>query len=272
MLLDVCIIVYKPFLFCLQVIRSCLPFVLFLIIYALNKVIHIQPAIEDLGCVHIHTINAIEQFLLGFHPHKLISAHHSIFLDALASVPYLMHYGLPVVFPLYLLLIGKLEDVTKFYWLLGWVMWLSYLIWLVFPHTPPWVIDNIEQHNSTMSLAMQHKEGCAFARLDAFTGLHFFHNMFNGNPIPFGCFPSGHVAWPTIIYMVGAPGGNLFICYILWVAWATLYSCHHYLLDAIAAVVVVVVTNKILTYLAEKNVCSANYKCRPSNITCPFNV
>ena len=257
----------------LHIVRSCIPYLMFLLIYGINKVVHIQPLLEDIGCVHIHTINTIEEFIFGFHPHKVISSMHNSFLDIMSAIPYLIHYIIPIIFPLYLFLTGRVDDIPKFYWLLGWMMWVHYFIWLIFPHTPPWVLDHMERNNaSTISIAMHHKEGCAFSRVDKMTGIKFFYNMFNGNPIPYASFPSGHVAWPTTIHLTGGPGGNLFLLYILWMCWATMYSCHHYLLDAIGGFVVVVATKKVLTYLQDKAVCSSDYKCRPNGIACPFHV
>jgi len=254
--------------------RSAIPYIAFLILYALNNILHIQPALEDIGCVHTYTINRIEGFILGFHPHEIVSAAHTTFLDFMSAFPYLMHYVIPVAFPLYLVWRGQIDDIHRFYWLMGWVMWVHYFIWLTFPHTPPWVLNNLHSHNASQPLAliMQHKEGCAFARLDAVTGLNFFHGLFEGNPILFASFPSGHVAWPTVIYMTAPPGGNYFLLYILWMTWATLYSCHHYLLDAIGAIIVVTATKKILTILSEKSVCGADYKCRLTSVACPFHV
>ncbi len=254
----------------LHIVRSCIPYLAFLAVYGLNNVLRIQPLMEDIGCVHIHTINSIEEFILGFHPHRIVSSLHNSVLDVLSAPPYLMHYVIPILFPLYLLLVGRVDDIHKFYWLMGWMMWLNYFIWLVFPHTPPWVLEHMDKNNATtIAIAMKHKEGCAFNRLDKMTGIPFFFNMFNGNPIPYASFPSGHVAWPTVIHMVGGPGGNLFIFYILYMTWATLYTCHHYLLDAIGGLAVVYVTQKVLTYLQEKAVCSSDYKCRPTGVTCP---
>ena len=257
-----------------HVIRSMLPIVFFLTIYALNPTVHVLPMVEDIGCVHIHTINAIEEFLFGCHPHRFVSALHNPFLDMMSAVPYLIHYIIPIVFPLYLLLKGQFDDIPRFYWLIGWTMWAHFLIWLIFPHTPPWVLDNIHRYNLTSSTAvtMKHREGCAFERLDRLTGQPFFYNMFLSNPIPYASFPSGHVAWPTVIHVIGGPGGNYFTIYLAWMIWATMYTCHHYVLDAIGALVLVWITQRVLKYLTDKQVCSSDYKCRPVGIACPFHV
>ena len=256
-----------------HVIKSLVPLLLFLTVYMLNKVLHILPLLADLGCVHIYTIRSIERFFLGCNPHRILSSFHNPLLDVLSAIPYLLHYPIPLVFPAYLLYKGESENLTKFYWLLGWVMWVHYVVWLIFPHTPPWVIDNIQMHNMTSlgSISMKHREGCAFARLDKLTGLPFFYNMFAGNPIPYASFPSGHVAWPAVIYVIGGPGGNHFALYVGWVIWATLYSCHHYVLDTLGAMLVVFLTHKVLSFLSSRQLCTSNYKCKPV-VACPFHV
>lgn len=224
----------------------------------------------------MHTINNIEKFFLGFHPHEVVSAYHTTFLDFLSAIPYLMHYAIPVAFPLYLAYRGLVDDIHRFYWLMGWCMWFNYFIWLAFPHTPPWVLLNLNApHNANVSMEslMVHREGCAFQRLDSYMGKDFFFNMFQGNPILFASFPSGHVAWPTVIYLSGpAPGGNYFLFYILYMAWATLYTCHHYLLDAIGAILMVLIARKVLNILADKNVCGSDHKCRLGSVACPLHV
>ena len=256
----------------LAILRSCIPILLFLAVYGINKWVHIQPLLEDLGYVHVHTINNLEGFLLGCHPHKLVSSLHYPVLDALSAIPYLIHYVIPVLCPLYFYLAGRTDEIPRFYWLMGWVNWLIYFIWLVFPHAPPWVIDhmNASGNGTEFSHAMLHGEGCAFHRLDQSSGHAFFYNMLSGSPIPYGSFPSGHVAWPFVFFLQGGPGGNWFILYVFYMSWATLYTCHHYLTDSIGALILVLVTRKLVNYLQEKQVCGVDYRCRPTS--CPLPV
>ena len=57
--------------------------------------------------------------------------------------------------------------------------------------------------------------------------------------MPFAAFPSGHVTWPTCMLLIGSQGERSRLAgYVLLVAWATLYSSHHYLFDALAAILV----------------------------------
>ena len=244
----------------LAVLKSAVPYLVFLALYGANDWLHVLPRYSDLSCITLHNISRLEYSVLHFSPHKIISAHHTLFLDFLAAVPYLLHYTLPVVYPLYLLMKGNTDDIQRFFWLLGWIMWVQYVIWYVFPTAPPWFYDNQQyyaaHHMNAPPLRAQHKEGCAFRRLDDVTGLHFFFKMFGGNPVPFGAFPSGHVAWPTTIFVIRPPGGRTFALYVLWVAWATLYSCHHYLTDALGAILLVVAVKKVLYLIRDKKMTS----------------
>ncbi len=87
------------------------------------------------------------------------------------------------------------------------------------------------------------REGAVFARVDHMFGFSMFHQMFARNPVPFAAFPSGHVAWPTCL-VLNLPvskwkrltmGGG----YIMLVAWATMYTSHHYFADVVGAISVV---------------------------------
>ena len=133
-------------------------------------------------------------------------------------------------------------------------------------------MDKFSKMNATIPpLHLQHKEGCAFARLDKILGLPFFFNMFSSNPVPFGSFPSGHVSWPMCIFLTLPPGGRLFGIYVGWVAWATLYSCHHYLSDAIAAIFLTAGVKKFLVWQKERQKVRDSL-CGFHGVVCPLNV
>ena len=261
------------------IIKSAIPYLLFLFLYGINQQVHILPRFTDIDCVHLHNVSAWEDCIFHFSPHKVISSHSSQFLDILSTVPYLMHYVIPVLYPLFLYWKGQVEDICRFYWLLGWAMWIHYLIWFLLPTAPPWVYENwsrFARPNTTMPpFHLQHKEGCAFARVDALTGIPFFFNMFASNPVPFASFPSGHVSWPTCIYITSPPGGKAFMVYIMWVAWATMYSCHHYISDAISAVLLVVFTKWLLIYLSDRSVRTGLRETSCAScpaVVCPLNM
>lgn len=261
----------------MTIVKSTIPYLTFLFIYGINPSIHILPVFTDLDCVHLYNVSALEYRLWHFLPHKVVSSMQSPILDILAAIPYLIHYVIPVLYPLYLYCRGQTEHISKFYWLLGWAMWVYYILWFLVPTAPPWTYDNLESYRKMNYTTMppfnlQHKEGCAFRRLDEMTGIRFFFGMFSGNPVPFASFPSGHVAWPSCIYATMPPGGRIFALYVVWVAWATLYSCHHYLLDAIAAVCIVAGVRRLLVWLADRPNRNRDAACGFQGVVCPLNM
>lgn len=237
------------------IIRSTVPCLLFLFIYGINGRIRILPRAADVNCVTLHNVSTIEYLIFSVAPHRVISSVHSVLFDVLSALPYLLHYLIPLAYPTYLYATGRLEYVPRFFWLLGMSVWAHYLIWFLVPTAPPWVEDNLDQfrrsNTSAPPIEEQHREGCAFARLDRWTGLPIFFSIFAGNPVPFASFPSGHVAWPMCILMTlpTSRERRLFAFYIVWVSWATMYSCHHYLTDIVAAVVIVVALVRLLGWL-----------------------
>ena len=241
-----------------RIIRSGIPYLIFLTLYGSNSRLGVLPRYQDIDCVRIYNVSAMEYAVLRFSPHKLISSHHNIVLDFLSTVPYLLHYILPVAYPLFIFWRHRsTDDIQRFYWLLGFQLWIQYCIWYFFPTAPPWFYDNQQRYASmdaarVPALALQHKEGCAFRRVDHVIGVRFFFNLFGGNPVPFGAFPSGHVAWPLTILAIRAPGGRLFVAYVFWMAWATMYTCHHYLSDVIGAVVLVLGAKKFLYAIKDR--------------------
>ena len=260
----------------LSIVRSALPQLLFLIVYGLNVHLHILPQLADLGCVHLYNVSAVEEAVLHFSPHQLVSSLSNGVFDVLCAIPYLLHYAIPVGYPLFLYLRGQADDAARFYWLLGWSSWALFAVWFLLPTAPPWLYDSgygdyMRHTNKTLLttdlISSLHKEGCAFRRLDAWTGVPFFYNMFRNNPVPFASFPSGHVVWPACIYATSPPGGRVFALYVLWVSWATLYTCHHYLSDVIAAVVTVILVKRLLTYIADRSARTRNHDCA---VVCPF--
>ena len=255
------------------IIRSALPFLVFLAIYGLNGHVPILPRAEDAHCVRLRNVSAFEETLFGHGraPHLVVSAASSPALDVLSAIPYLIHYLIPAAYPLYVVVFVRpsttgsrsstewCSRIVRFYLLLGWSMWVHYAIWFMLPTAPPWVAANLAVYRRLdptgrpPPLHAQPREGCAFSRLDRLVGVAFFRTIFSGNPIPFASLPSGHVAWPTCVLVTQMRHGCtrrrrvLLGVYVIWVSWATMYSCHHYMSDIIAAVIVVFAVDRLIT-------------------------
>lgn len=240
-----------------RIVLSAVPYLLFLFFYGINPYIHVLPLSSDIGCANLRNVSAWESYFFPWPIHLMVSSMHFILLDFLAAVPYLAHYAIPVLYPVFLYLIDRLELVQQFYRMLGLTMWGHYAIWLVLPTLPPWALDFMAVGQKTganqtalaQAILVAHKEGSAFARIDSFTGRLFFYGMFVGNPVPFGSFPSGHVAWPMCILLTLPVNlRQRFSVYVVWVAWATLYTGHHYVLDIGGAIVLVAAIARLVGY------------------------
>jgi len=117
--------------------RSALPFVAFLFDYGINDRLGVLPsdaAVRD----RLTNISGLERRLFGgAMPGELVARLSNPALDFLAAVPYLVHYLVPVVFPLFWLATERLgvacQRAARFYWLLGWTMWVLYVIWFALP-------------------------------------------------------------------------------------------------------------------------------------------
>lgn len=246
------------------ILRSSIPWLLFVFVYGINARIRILP--RDLHCVQLRNISVLESLIFPVSPHLVIASFHNPILDILSALPYLLHYLLPLLYPAYLYGTGRFEQAPRFLWLLGWSMWAHYLVWFVLPTAPPWVQVRI---NDTPSegfpvpvFDLQHPEGCAFARLDRWTGIPFFYVIFTGNPVPFASFPSGHVAWPMCVQLTlpTARERRRFAVYVAWVAWATMYTCHHYLTDILAAILLVTSLHRMTSCLGRPQTTHRRYK------------
>ena len=123
-----------------DLLKAASPQILFLICYGLNTTTHILPLFSDLGCVRLNNITAVEINAIGFSTNRWLSSSPDHVLDILAAIPYLLHYTIPVLGPLYIYLTHGLEDVARFFWLLGWASWVLYAIWFIYPTGPPWLI------------------------------------------------------------------------------------------------------------------------------------
>jgi hypothetical protein len=276
-----------------HMVHSAALFLLFLTIYSLNTRLNVFPSLADYGHVRLHNVTRWEERLFfGYSPTAWFQSSPLVdcnevglaiawqtAMDWLSSVPYLLHYGIPIVYPLGLCLAGKSELAADFYTLIGLSNWLMLPIWYATPTAPPWLaahgaalsnqeitsttndsdissfsqspasLDTVRNVGVSAGISM---EGCAFSRLDAISGIQFFYRLFHRNPVPFAAFPSGHVAWATCIYVIAPPANRCFLAYIALVVWATLHTCHHYVLDAVGAVLVVLTANQIIFHLRRR--------------------
>ena len=234
-----------------------MPLISFAFIYGANEDLHILPSSEDITSLsQLYNVSAFENTLFCFEAHKWISSVHVPLLDVLAAVAYLGHYTTFIVYPLYLLYRGQAIMILDFLHLVGWVMWAHYLVWLFLPTAPPWLYDVTSHQPSNTPLPsfdVLRPEGCAFARLDTIMENSFFFDMFQENPVPFASFPSAHVGL-TVCLLITAPSDVIiFAIWSVWMSWATMYSCHHYLSDVLGTVILVTTVKQIISFIKRDN-------------------
>ena len=75
------------------------------------------------------------------------------------------------------------------------------------------------------------------ARIDALFGIDLYTSNFTAAPLVFGAFPSLHAGCATIealfLSYVFPRLRPVFIAYVLWIWWATMYLSHHYAVDLV---------------------------------------
>jgi hypothetical protein len=227
-----------------RVLLAFAPFLLYLIIYSNYNKIRYATGLEETRKPSITFLPWLEYFVFRCYPHRLLSKFASPLLDFFAAIPYLIHFPLPFFFSLYLL-VGedRQKNILPYLWCAGWVNLIAVTIQFLWPTAPPWFVDSVVYDHHGKFLQSGFNEA-GFARLDALIGHSVFHGIYSKSPLKFGAFPSLHVAWPAII-LVNNPwfGKKVAWFHVAWIAWAALYSNHHYAVDAVGGILLVFIVN-----------------------------
>lgn len=194
----------------------------------------------------------LEQTVFRCLPHRLLAQYSHPLLDFFAAVPYLIHFPLPLLFFLYLTWDQfRRRSVYSYLWCAGWVNLSALCIQFLFPTAPPWFTDSAVFDQQDGHLISASPKEAGFERLDALFGFSMFHDIYSKSPVVYGAFPSLHVAWPVIVLVchpcVNERGAALNVAWIVWIAWAALYSNHHYGVDAMAGIFLVLLVNFMMT-------------------------
>lgn len=178
----------------------------------------------------------MENVLYGANLSNILSAHTHAILDILAWIPYgLGHFGLPAICSALLFLFAAPGSTPAFARAFGYMCMLCVFLQLTFPCTPPWY-----ERAHGLEPAHYGMEGspAGLARIDALLGVDMYTTSFTTAPLPFGAFPSLHSGDATLeaLFMSYAfPRFRwLFITYVAWIWWATMYLNHHYAIDLVA--------------------------------------
>lgn len=220
------------------------PFLGYLLIFKYYNALRDATGLSEMIKPNRELLPWLDQSIFQCLPHRVLSAHPNTVLDVLAAIPYLIHFPLPVLFALYLYVnVRRRRQIYAFLWCAGWVNLLAVIVQFLFPMAPPWFTDTavFDDHGSFVRSG---NNEAGFERLDNLMQMHMFHNIYGASPVKFGAMPSLHVAWPAIILVCKPWFSTHFgVFHVVWIAWAAMYSNHHYAIDAVAGILLAVVVN-----------------------------
>ncbi|KAK5704414.1 Phosphatidylinositol:ceramide phosphoinositol transferase (IPC synthase) [Elasticomyces elasticus] len=191
---------------------------------------HLRPGIW------VKLLPAMENILYGANLSNILSAHKSTPLNILAWLPYgIMHYGSPVVVCIFMFLFGPPGMLPIWAKSFGYMCITGVAIQLFFPCSPPWYENMYGLAPANYSI---HGEAAGLAAIDRLFGVDMYTSKFAASPVVFGAFPSLHSGWATLemLFMgyVFPRGRPLFLFYLGWLWWTTMYLSHHYAVDLVA--------------------------------------
>lgn len=192
--------------------------------------------------IWVKVLPALENVLYGTNISNILSAHTHPILDLLAWFPYgIGHFGGPAVCSAALFLFAAPSTTPVFARSFGWLALTGVTICLIFPCTPPWYE---KEHGLEPAHYGMPGSPAGLARVDKLFGVDMYTTSFTTAPMPFGAFPSLHSANATLeaLFMSFAfPRLRpLFIFYVGWLWWATMYLNHHYAVDLVGGSLIAV--------------------------------
>ncbi|MGC4114988.1 MAG: phosphatase PAP2 family protein [Myxococcales bacterium] len=159
-------------------------------------------------------------------------AHHHPAADLFFAAPYAVFLAVPLAFAVYLF-VRDPRACARFSWGFFALNVLGMLTYHALPATPPWYLH---RYGCAIHLGATEFEGAALARVDAMTGLSYFHAFYGRASEVFGALPSLHVAFPLLIVLEGWqrqrwPFRAASLFFFAWMCCAAVYLDHHWIAD-----------------------------------------
>lgn len=221
----------------LKLFLAALPYASYLILFSFNGGIRHVTHLDEISQPHLIILSQVEKTLFSCQPHKILSRFANPIFDVIAAVPYLIHFPLPFLFLLYLVISEKRREAALPYlWCVGWVNLVAVIIQTTFPTAPPWFAGSAVLDRKGHIIFESPSEG-GFSRLDGLLGIHLFHGLYSTSPLKFGAFPSLHVALPMVIFLNHPWLGKKFGAFhVILITLSAIYITHHYLVDALGGI------------------------------------
>jgi len=192
---------------------------------------------------HVGDLASAEQWLFGGHlPTAVLqsSLHHSAAggaLDYFATVVYFCHFVIPLTVGLVLWLVSRTAYLRYVTALLG-MACVAFVVFLLLPSAPPWY-------------AADHGAVSGVTKIISSTlpsAVSPYYQTLNSNPV--AAMPSLHMAFPVLsllaLVSVWPRRGWLFAIWCVAVMFSIVYLGEHYVVDALAGIVLAVLAWAVL--------------------------
>ncbi|MCB1436259.1 MAG: phosphatase PAP2 family protein [Rhodobiaceae bacterium] len=210
-----------------------------------------------LGC----ELRAVELRLAGLGPDTTLAdyftLHHSAAADLVFALPYTVFWMVAIIYGLALYFLNPAR-ASRFIWVLALSHAVAFVIWLWLPAAPPWYVRS---HGCAIDINAL-PDAAALARVDAQLAISYFHDFYSRSPNVFGALPSLHLAFPTAMLVTAWRGTNwgiraLLLAYVLWMLAASVYLDHHWLVDGLLGIAIVLAVDFVLARLRARRLTKA---------------
>jgi inositol phosphorylceramide synthase catalytic subunit len=173
------------------------------------------------------------------------AVHHWAALDLACGAAYLVYVGEYLALAMLFFFTGREKPLR--------VMALSFLIvnvlgfitYFVFPAAPPWYVAQYGLGPARLDII---PAAAAAVRFDQLLGTHLFEQMYGRGVDVYGAYPSLHVAYPFIAFLVTLREKSVrwaripAFAFFLLMCLSAVYLQHHYVTDAVLGVTYAAVT------------------------------
>jgi hypothetical protein len=172
-------------------------------------------------------------------------------LDLLAAVPYGAFLFVVIGYCVYLF-VRKFDAQQHFGWSFFAANLLGFVTYHLFPAAPPWYFH---RYGCTVDLQAVASAGPNLTRVDQMLGISYFAGLYGRASDVFGAVPSLHVAYPTLMLLVGwrvqGPLGRaLLVLFLAWMCSSAVYLDHHWVVDLVAGAAYALVAFVVVGWLA----------------------
>lgn len=186
--------------------------------------------------ISVNVLPAVETILYGDNLSAILSNSINRPLDILAWIPYgLFHFGAPFVVAIILFLFSPPKILRSYAFAFGYMNLFGVIIQNLYPAAPPWYVDLYA--DAIPDYSMKGSPG-GLGRIDQMLGIDLYTSGFSNSAVIFGAFPSLHSGCATmeaLFFSYAFPQIRpLFVMYVFWLWWSTMYLTHHYFIDLVA--------------------------------------